>query len=288
MRKTNGEIHCKGKIFYVPQVPWIFPGSLRQNILFGKEYNEEKYLRVINACGLNFETERLEENTQISENSVSGGQRARINMARALYSEADLFLFDDSFSSLDEQTANHLIENCINGYLESKIRILVTHQHRYLEKAKQIIELNDGEISFKGNYSDFQKKHHLEFEKNLDTDSSEKIGFTGKLKSTMNKLIIRKENQKKVESKKVKESKNKQSKSFSLRTYLRYFKGNEILFFFVISIFIFTQNMVYFCDYFSLKWASFEKNHEFDSTVSFNLTNNIQTSFSLASNASCN
>nr|APD26522.1 ATP-binding cassette transporter subfamily C member 4 X4 protein [Brachionus koreanus] len=156
---VSGEIDIKGSVFYVPQEPWIFTASLRQNILFGKPYEKKKFNEIIKVCCLEEDLKSLSngEHTLIGEKGInlSGGQRARVSVARALYSDAQIFLFDDPLSAVDFNVAKKLYENCINKYLKSKIRILVTHQvHHLASNVREILYLVDGEIKFRGNFSD--------------------------------------------------------------------------------------------------------------------------------------
>lgn len=78
--------------------------------------------------------------------SLSGGQRARINLARAVYKEADVYLFDDPLSAVDTHVGNHLFEECIMSYLRNKTRVLVTHQLQFLKKADLIVVMNNVSI----------------------------------------------------------------------------------------------------------------------------------------------
>ena len=127
---------------FISQQAWIFTASIKQNILFGHAWNKARFERVVEACSLAKDLALLPfgENTLAAERGInlSGGQRARISMARALYSDADIFLFDDSLSAVDGPVAKFLLTNCINGYLKSKIRVLVTHHAQHLEYADKV------------------------------------------------------------------------------------------------------------------------------------------------------
>lgn len=78
--------------------------------------------------------------------SLSGGQRARVNLARAVYRQADLYLLDDPLSAVDTHVAKHLYKRCISEYLNGKTRILVTHQLQFLKQADHIVVLNRASI----------------------------------------------------------------------------------------------------------------------------------------------
>ena len=101
----NWAITYNGTVVYVPQIAWIFSGTIRENILFGEQYEEWKYNRVIEACALTEDIEKFPDcdQTIVGERGVvlSGGQRARVSLARAVYAEGELYLLDDPFSALD-------------------------------------------------------------------------------------------------------------------------------------------------------------------------------------------
>ena len=162
METIRGTIYVRGSLFYVAQEPWIFTSTLKQNILFGKDYDEAKFERVIRACSLDKDIMVMAEGceTIIGEKGInlSGGQRARVSLARALYYDAQVYLIDDPLSAVDTNVAKQIFENCINGYLKSKIKILVTHHVQHLEHADQILILNDGEIVESGKYDELLKK----------------------------------------------------------------------------------------------------------------------------------
>ena len=109
---TEGTIDMAGSVFYVSQEPWIFSATIKENILFGKAYVKDKFDDIISACSLTEDLEMLPngEDTFIGEKGVnlSGGQRARIGLARALYSDADIYLLDDPLSAVDANVARHL------------------------------------------------------------------------------------------------------------------------------------------------------------------------------------
>ncbi len=108
----SGSIEMNGSIFYVSQEPWMFSATVEQNILFGKDYKKDKFDEIINVCSLTEDLEMLSngKDTFIGEKGVnlSGGQRARISLARALYSDADIYLLDDPLSAVDASVARHL------------------------------------------------------------------------------------------------------------------------------------------------------------------------------------
>ncbi|KAK3698830.1 hypothetical protein QZH41_016034 [Actinostola sp. cb2023] len=155
---SKGTIAVKGKIAYSSQQAWIYNGSLRNNIVFGNDFDESRYNEVITACALERDIELLSDGdmTLVGERgvSLSGGQKARVNLARAVYSDADIFLLDDPLSAVDANVGRHLFDKCICGYLASKPRVLVTHQTQFLKDADILLALSEGECIAKGTYQD--------------------------------------------------------------------------------------------------------------------------------------
>ncbi|XP_016014103.1 multidrug resistance-associated protein 4 [Rousettus aegyptiacus] len=158
---SQGLVSVHGRIAYVSQQPWVFSGTVRSNILFGKKYEKERYKKVIQACALKKDLELLEDGdlTMIGDRgtTLSGGQKARVNLARAVYQDADIYLLDDPLSAVDAEVGRHLFQLCICQTLHEKITILVTHQLQYLKAASQILILKDGKMVQKGTYTEFLK-----------------------------------------------------------------------------------------------------------------------------------
>ncbi|KAI4538920.1 hypothetical protein MG293_011187 [Ovis ammon polii] len=157
---SQGKVSVHGRIAYVSQQPWVFPGTVRSNILFGKKYEKEQYEKVIKACALEEDLQNLKEDlTVIGDGGtpLSSGQKARVSLARAMYQDADIYLLDDPLSAVDAGVSRHLFEQCIRQALKEKITILVTHQLQYLEDASQILILKDGIVVERGTYSEFLK-----------------------------------------------------------------------------------------------------------------------------------
>ncbi|KMQ90611.1 multidrug resistance-associated protein, partial [Lasius niger] len=158
LRLQQGSIQVNGKIAYASQEPWLFAGSIRQNILFGRKMDHIRYDRVTRVCQLKRDFSMLPygDKSIVGERgiSLSGGQRARINLARAVYAEADIYLLDDPLSAVDAHVGKHMFEECIDKYLRGKTRILVTHQLQYLHNVSRIIVLKDGAIQAEGTYDE--------------------------------------------------------------------------------------------------------------------------------------
>ncbi|RWS21741.1 multidrug resistance-associated protein 4-like protein, partial [Leptotrombidium deliense] len=132
----GGTISTKGRISYASQEPWTFAGSVRENIVYGSEFDQAKYKKVIEVCALQTDLSLFPNGdcTFVGERgvSLSGGQRARINLARCLYHDSDIYLLDDPLSAVDAAVAKHIFERSIQHYLKNKIVILVTHQLQFI------------------------------------------------------------------------------------------------------------------------------------------------------------
>ncbi|XP_054470688.1 ATP-binding cassette sub-family C member 4-like [Anoplopoma fimbria] len=156
----SGVVKVKGELTYVSQQPWILPGTIRSNILFGKELNPQKYDRVLKACALKRDMDLLPggDLAMVGDRgaNLSGGQKSRVSLARAVYQDADIYLLDDPLSAVDAEVGRHLFKECICGLLRKKPRILVTHQLQYLKAADQIVVLKQGQMVASGTYSELQ------------------------------------------------------------------------------------------------------------------------------------
>ena len=152
------KITVNGSISYVSQVAWIQNATLKNNILFNNEYDEARYLNTIKLCELQPDIESLVggDMTEIGEKGInlSGGQKARLAIARAVYAEQDIYLFDDPISALDANVGQKIMQNLINGHLKHKTRLLVTHALQYLSYVDRIVYMKQGRILWEGTYNE--------------------------------------------------------------------------------------------------------------------------------------
>lgn len=160
----KGELNVNGIISYSAQEPWLFEATIRQNILFTEQYNEIRYKQVLRICALERDLKLLPyaDYTIIGERgcSLSGGQRARIHLARAIYRKADIYLLDDPLSAVDTLVGKHIFDNCIKDFLNDKICLLVTHQEQYLHATNHVILMNAGRIEIQGKYANIKNTHY--------------------------------------------------------------------------------------------------------------------------------
>lgn len=164
LHRLEGEIKVHGSIAYVAQVPWIVNATIQENILFGHTYDPEFYQHVIKACALTVDLGIFAKGDQtlVGEKgiSLSGGQKARLSLARAVYARADVYLIDDALSAVDEHVGKHLIDHVLGpkGLLKSKCKILATNNIGVLSIADNVHMVEDGKIIEQGTYKQITNK----------------------------------------------------------------------------------------------------------------------------------
>ena len=158
LEPQSGSVHVPGRRSYAAQHPYILTGTVRENILCGQAYEADRYADVIAVCclGPDLSLWPQGDETVIGERGVnlSGGQRARVCLARAVYMRADVYLLDDPLSAVDAKVGRALFEWCINGFLKGSTRVLVTHQLQHLTGADSIIVLSHGRVAMQGSFAD--------------------------------------------------------------------------------------------------------------------------------------
>ena len=184
-------IHINGKIGYASQIPWIQNDTIKNNILFFKKFDAEKYDEVLEKCQLKYDLDNFEgkDLTEIGEKGVnlSGGQKVRVSLARTVYSNPDIYLFDDPISALDANIGKKIMKDLIVKYLKGKTRVVVTHALQYLKYMDRIIYMKNGRIEWGGTYKEIQKQEFFASMKKLSKLNNE---------SSMNDSVSReKENQ---------------------------------------------------------------------------------------------
>ncbi|KAF8927534.1 hypothetical protein BGZ58_010336 [Dissophora ornata] len=167
MYKIQGTVHTRGRIAYVPQHAWILNCSLRDNVLFGKTYDHDRYQQILHACGLEPDIAMLPAGdlTEIGERGInlSGGQKQRVSLARAAYDDADIYLLDDPLSAVDAHVDRHLWQNLIGptGLLKGKSRILVTHGIHHLKEVDTVVMVKNGRVAELGTYVELMAERRM-------------------------------------------------------------------------------------------------------------------------------
>ncbi|KAF3387629.1 Oligomycin resistance ATP-dependent permease YOR1 [Penicillium rolfsii] len=165
MRVTDGTVRMSTTRSFCPQYAWIQNATVRNNILFGKEYDESWYEQVIDACALAPDLEILPngDSTEIGERgiTVSGGQKQRLNIARAIYFNAELVLMDDPLSAVDAHVGRHIMDKAICGLLKDRCRILATHQLHVLSRCDRIVVMEEGRIHAVDTFENLMRDNEL-------------------------------------------------------------------------------------------------------------------------------
>uniref|UniRef100_A0A1B6EFU5 Cystic fibrosis transmembrane conductance regulator n=1 Tax=Clastoptera arizonana TaxID=38151 RepID=A0A1B6EFU5_9HEMI len=291
---SSGSVTVGGLISYASQEPWLFAGSVRQNILFGMEYNKDRYKQVIKVCALrpDFEQFPYGDKTIVGERgvSLSGGQRARINLARAVYKQADIYLLDDPLSAVDTHVGKHLFEDCITGFLKNKTCILITHQLQYLTNVEHIVFLENSKIQAEGNYQEVQLKAK-NFIKLITDDGEEVVKKTdsiGKL-NQVSPISLRRPSFQSMSSlydepdrgEPPSEAEVRSHGSVGGKVYGLYFRslGNCCVILSILFLVIFTQLLASCSDYWIAFWVNIEeRNHNLTAAVTTEQPFNISIS----------
>ncbi|KAG9121358.1 hypothetical protein FRC07_002714, partial [Ceratobasidium sp. 392] len=160
MVREEGSVKVVGRVAYAPQNAWIMNATIRENILFSHRYDEEFYNVVLDACALRPDLALFSDGdlTEVGEKGItlSGGQRARISLARTVYARADLYLLDDPLAAVDAHVARHVFDQVIgpNGLLAGKARLHVTNSVAYLDQHDSIMMLRRGIILESGTFTE--------------------------------------------------------------------------------------------------------------------------------------
>ena len=256
----TGNIKLSGRISFVSQNPWILNTTVEENILLFNEKNEEKYKKIVSICQLepDFKCLANGDKTEIGEKGVnlSGGQKARISIARAIYSDAEIYIFDDPLSALDAYVGMNLFKDVFNNFLSKKTVIISTHALQYLNFFNRIIYMKKGKIEWVGSYEEINKQQFFKEFMNLKKEE----------KNQNKKKEIKKENEKSDEklNKKNKESnankidEAKKKKKFSCSTYMLFIKfsgGIRMLLELFLTNIIYKFSQIY-SDYYLSSWSS--------------------------------
>ncbi|KAJ5895086.1 ABC transporter integral membrane type 1 [Penicillium taxi] len=176
MRVVDGQVRMSTTRAFCPQYAWIQNATVRNNILFGNDYDESWYNQVIDACALSPDLEILPngDQTEIGERgiTVSGGQKQRLNIARAIYFNAELVLMDDPLSAVDAHVGRHIMDKAICGLLKDRCRILATHQLHVLSRCDRIVVMDEGRIHAVDTFDNLMRDNEL-FKRLMSTSGQE-------------------------------------------------------------------------------------------------------------------
>jgi ATP-binding cassette subfamily C (CFTR/MRP) protein 4 len=154
-QSVAGVLSVKGRISYASQQPWLFASTIKQNVLFGAKYNEQRYLQVLQVCALLHDIQSLPggDDFIVADRGVnlSKGQQSRINLARAVYRDCEIYLLDDCLANLDVLVADYIFEKCIKQFLKDKLVVMVSQNPRHIARANNVKVLNGQTAKFNKN-----------------------------------------------------------------------------------------------------------------------------------------
>ena len=256
----NGNIKLSGNISFVSQNPWILNASVEENILFFNQKDEERYNKVISICQLEQDFMSLPkgDKTEIGEKglNLSGGQKARLSIARAIYSNAQIYIFDDPLSALDAYVGMKLFKGVFNDFLKDKTFIISTHALQYLCFFDRIFYMKQGKIEWIGSYQEICKqKFYKDFAEsiyNSKNENEEEKEFKNKEEN------INSDSEQNENIKVQKEDENKPKVSFSTYfTLIKYSGGIKILLKIFLPNIIWKATQIY-SDYYLSSWSAME------------------------------
>ena len=260
----SGDIKVSGAVSFCAQQAWILNATVKENIVFGQVYDENKYEKAVRLAQLASDLEILPagDQTTIGERGVtlSGGQKQRVAIARALYAESDVYIFDDPLSAVDNHVGSALFKEVMTGELKDKTVILVTNALQYLPRADQVVVLGDGKMQEVGNYNSLMAKKgaFCELMKTHGIDRDEGDGSTEK--KTEKPDLFRQRTVINSSAKDVDATKEEEraTGNVSARVYLKLFEatGTKWNFIFVIMFFGCEYGTKAFLDYWLTWWAT--------------------------------
>ena len=179
---VSGEMIISEKISFCSETPWIISSTVKENIIMGAEMQTDKYIQVIKATALDRDIDSfiLKDETLIGDRGInlSGGQKSRINLARALYRDFEILLLDDPLGSVDAQVSNHIFnESLLKLRKEGKTIVMASHQIQFLDQSDKILVLNKGNLEFFGNYEQYSNNKEFIYEikhKEISLDCEQK------------------------------------------------------------------------------------------------------------------
>eukprot|EP01133_Synstelium_polycarpum_P002620 gene2620-3012_t len=273
MTTLEGSVSARGRIAYVAQQAWIINASLRDNIVFGSEFDEDRYYNVLEVCALERDIELFPQGdlVEIGERGVnlSGGQKQRVSIARAVYNNADIYILDDPLSAVDAHVGKHLFHKCFNGLLKNKTVILAANQLNYLPYADHVIVMRGGSIvekgtynelvSAKGDYAKLLEDYGIE-DVHTPTQADEEV--SEEKTKPKERPVLRNNDGILIQQE------ERETGSVSLKVYLKYFQsGGSLLFVFTFILFLLDIGSRTVTDWWLSHWSNSAANSSMSATT---------------------
>ncbi|CAD8187873.1 unnamed protein product [Paramecium pentaurelia] len=273
--KENPKILICGNLAYVGQKAWIQNGTVRDNITFGKKFNQDLYDQVIYYSCLSQDLEILIDGdlTMIGEKGInlSGGQKARISLARAIYSGAQIILLDDPLSALDVHVGNFIMKECFLKHLSSKTRVLSTNALNFCQYTDYIYLIQNGKIIDEGNFGKIsQSTKFQEIEQSNVLKTNQKTDVQqNQTQTTQSKIQSIQQNKNKAKTEDIILKEDRQIGKVDYEVYQKYFIYNGGLKNYVILILIMILWIIsqLISNFWIAKWASDSNSHDHNSYV---------------------
>ena len=270
--EKKGNIKLSGQISFVSQSPWILNATVEENILFFSPKDEEKYKKVLSISQLEPDLLTLPkgDQTEIGEKglNLSGGQKARISIARSIYSDSEIYIFDDPLSALDAYVGMNLFKQVFNDFLKEKTFIISTHALQYLSFFDRILYMKDGKVFWSGTYQEIIKEEFFEeFVKSIETkkksgEIEEKEDQKDNNMEEENEGMDEEESSKNnvitFKNKKSTENKKKEKVSFETLLTLIKFSGGYKLIFKIVLVNVLWKISEVYSDYYLSSWSMIE------------------------------
>ena len=270
--EKKGNIKLSGQISFVSQSPWILNATVEENILFFSPKDEEKYKKVLSISQLEPDLLTLPkgDQTEIGEKglNLSGGQKARISIARSIYSDSEIYIFDDPLSALDAYVGMNLFKQVFNDFLKEKTFIISTHALQYLSFFDRILYMKDGKVFWSGTYQEIIKEEFFEeFVKSIETKKKsgeieekedQKDNNLEEENEGMDEEESSKNNVIAFKNKKSTENKKKEKVSFETLLTLIKFSGGYKLIFKIVLVNVLWKISEVYSDYYLSSWSMIE------------------------------
>ncbi|QRW14151.1 ABC transporter [Ceratobasidium sp. AG-Ba] len=252
--RLNKETGLRSAVSYCAQQPWLEHKSIRSNILFGFPYDQARYESVLQACALGPDIDMLDggDETEIGERGVtlSGGQKVRVALARAVYSPTQIVILDDIFSAVDSHTAKHIMHYCLSGPLMERRTILLATHHvqLVLDMAGWLVELDKGRVVSQGTREEIRESGSVHAEHTSGYDRMVAAGRTesGAAKANREHRVL----------KKLTEAENRSTGSVKHRVYHTYLSATSYWLFGLVLLLLASNQLVQIAQKFWLKrWS---------------------------------